>query len=87
MLLFNPNQHGYISHVQMFQRMAAIVVTGDHDPAVDSGKPAPDINLKPTKRLNVDPTECQVEQHHRFMYYRLIVAAPGILRKCGFLIF
>lgn len=36
-----------------------VIVTGD-DPAVQNGKPAPDIYLEAARRLGVDPTECLV---------------------------
>jgi beta-phosphoglucomutase-like phosphatase (HAD superfamily) len=52
------NLHRYNRHGQMFQHMKAIVA-GD-DPAVNNGKPAPDIYLEAARRLNVDPKECLV---------------------------
>jgi beta-phosphoglucomutase-like phosphatase (HAD superfamily) len=60
MFVRDPNLqvHGYIRHGQMFQHMTAIVA-GD-DPAVNNGKPAPDIYLEAARRLNVDPEECLV---------------------------
>lgn len=45
-------------HEPIFQHMQAIVA-GD-DPAVENGKPAPDIYLEAAKRLGVDPKECLV---------------------------
>ncbi len=45
-------------HDQIFQHMTT-VVAGD-DPAVQNGKPAPDIYLEAARRLQVDPSECLV---------------------------
>lgn len=42
----------------MFQHIS-VIVAGD-DPAVNNGKPAPDIYLEAARRLNVDPKECLV---------------------------
>mmetsp|Transcript_2829 Transcript_2829/g.4039 ORF Transcript_2829/g.4039 Transcript_2829/m.4039 type:complete len:290 (+) Transcript_2829:211-1080(+) len=45
-------------HEAIFKHMQEIVA-GD-DPAVRSGKPAPDIYLEAARRLNVDPRDCLV---------------------------
>jgi beta-phosphoglucomutase-like phosphatase (HAD superfamily) len=54
----NAVQKKRLRHEQMFQHMSAIVC-GD-DPAVNHGKPAPDIYLEAARRLGVDPSECLV---------------------------
>jgi HAD superfamily hydrolase (TIGR01509 family) len=45
-------------HGTMFQHIQAIV-PGDH-PAVQNGKPAPDVYLEAARQLGMDPTECLV---------------------------
>jgi len=45
-------------HLHMFEKID-LIVTGD-DPAVENGKPAPDIYLLAASRLGVDPAECLV---------------------------
>jgi beta-phosphoglucomutase-like phosphatase (HAD superfamily) len=47
-----------IRHEDMFSAMS-VIVTGD-DPAVRSGKPAPDIFLEAASRMGVDPKNCLV---------------------------
>ncbi|KAL3895691.1 MAG: hypothetical protein SGARI_007376 [Bacillariaceae sp.] len=47
-----------VHHQDMFQRFDAIVSTDD--PAVQNGKPAPDIYLEAAKRINVPPNQCIV---------------------------
>lgn len=45
-------------HDDLFQKIQ-IIVTGD-DPAVENGKPAPDIYIEAARRLNVEPSDCIV---------------------------
>lgn len=47
-----------LKHEDIFQHFD-VIVTGD-DPAIESGKPAPDIYLEAARRLGVDPKDCIV---------------------------